>query len=144
MPENPRILFLHGWLGNARAWDAQTARFAGSRALDLPNRCRSIGEFADAVVEVVRMEPVVLVGHSRLQAIVLRDAKPDLRSLLLLGLVEATKLTDLVVPGAEVRLHDLVSGDRLSRRIADTVRKLHADDVALAAIVAVCAAVSVS
>jgi len=74
----PTLVFVHGWLGNVRWWDAQRDHFAASHqvvAIDLAGHGGSgisrtdwsIARYADdirAVLDYLRAEQVVLVGHS--------------------------------------------------------------------------------
>jgi pimeloyl-ACP methyl ester carboxylesterase len=74
----PLLVFVHGWLGNVRWWDAQRDHFAASHqvvAIDLAGHGRSgvsrtdwsIARYADdirAVLDHLHADQVVLVGHS--------------------------------------------------------------------------------
>jgi pimeloyl-ACP methyl ester carboxylesterase len=92
---NP-IIFVHGAGLDGRAWQYQTAFFAGSVAIDLPGHgsspvaaADSVGAYADWLGERVRKlssTPVTLVGHSMGSLVALETAakNPDIVDKLIL------------------------------------------------------------
>lgn len=109
------LVFVHGWLGSGRWWDAQRAVFSTRFdvvALDLAShgasgrgRARhSVDAYADdivAVVEALGVERVVLVGHSMSGAYVVHAA-PRLPQVVALVLVDTLKNVEHVIPAAQV------------------------------------------
>lgn len=98
------LVFVHGWLGNTRWWDAQRDAFAATHrvvALDLAGHGQSgrtrtawsAEAYADdivAVIEAVAAPRVVLVGHSMSGAYALAAA-PRIERLAQLILVDTVK-----------------------------------------------------
>jgi len=113
---SPALVFVHGWLGNVRWWDAQRDHFAASHqvvALDLAGHGGSgasrtdwsIARYADdirAVLDHVRAEQVVLVGHSMSGPNVLAAAagRADVRGVVL---VDTMKDLDRLMPVEQAR-----------------------------------------
>jgi pimeloyl-ACP methyl ester carboxylesterase len=101
------LVFVHGWMGNVRWWDAQRDAFAASHrivAIDLAghgnsSRTRTVwtaeayANDVAAVVRAVAAPRVVLVGHSMSGAYVLAAA-PDVEHLAAVILVDTLKNLD--------------------------------------------------
>ena len=87
--DEPGLVFVHGWLGNAHWWDEQLAHFAPRHrvaAIDLAGHggsgCDRVDWSVDAfaadvvaVVEALGLQRVVLVGHSMSGKIVVEAAR---------------------------------------------------------------------
>jgi pimeloyl-ACP methyl ester carboxylesterase len=85
----PALLFVHGWAGDRRHWDAAAAHFADRRqvvTLDLPGHGESgkdrreweipaYGRDVAAVVQALGLSKVILVGHSMGGAVILEAAR---------------------------------------------------------------------
>ncbi|MBK9033150.1 MAG: alpha/beta hydrolase [Myxococcales bacterium] len=109
------LVFVHGWCGNKRWWDAQRDAFAATHTvaqLDLAGhgdsggaRARwSIEAYAGDVIAVagqVRCRRLVLVGHSMAGAIVL-EAAPALDRVAAVVLIDTLKDLEQVTPPAQV------------------------------------------
>ena len=109
------LVFVHGWMGNLRWWDAQRDAFAPTHrvvALDLAGhglsaRTRTVWSaeaYADdivAVVKAVAAPRVVLVGHSMSGAYALA-ACPQISGLAAVILVDTLKNLDAIPTAAEV------------------------------------------
>jgi pimeloyl-ACP methyl ester carboxylesterase len=109
------LVFVHGWLGNVRWWDAQRDALAGDHrvvALDLAGHGRSgppraagsaeayAGDIA-AVVRAIDAQRVILVGHSMSGAYVI-EAAPALPSVARVILVDTLKHLDAMPALADV------------------------------------------
>ena len=111
----PALVFVHGWLGNLRWWDAQRDHFAQAHqvvALDLAGHGGSgasrtdwsIARYADdirGVLDQLRADQVVLVGHSMSGPNVLAAAagRSDVLGVVL---VDTMKNLDRVLPAEQV------------------------------------------
>jgi sigma-B regulation protein RsbQ len=123
------LVFVHGWMGNVRWWDAQRAAFAGTHrvvALDLAghgqsSRSRtswSAAAYAEdilAVVRAVAAPRVVLVGHSMSGAYAVAAA-PDVERLAAVILVDTLKNLDAVPAWDQVA--PMLAGYRADYRAA--------------------------
>ena len=112
----PALVFVHGWLGNVRWWDAQRDHFAASHqvvTIDLAGHGRSgasrtdwsIARYADdirAVLDHLGAAQVVLVGHSMSGPNVLAAAagRADVLGVVL---VDTMKNLDRVMPAEQVQ-----------------------------------------
>jgi len=112
----PALVFVHGWLGNGRWWDAQRDQFAASYqvvTIDLAGHggsgasrtVWSIARYADdirAVLDDLRAAQVVLVGHSMSGPNVLAAAagRADVIGVVL---VDTMKNLDRVMPAEQVQ-----------------------------------------
>lgn len=121
----PTLVFVHGWLGSARWWDAQREHFAPRLrvvALDLAGHGRSsaartdwsVVRYADdvrAVVRAVDGAEVVLVGHSMSGPNVL-EAALELPTVAGVVLVDTMKDLDKLLTAEQARpLIDLYRTD---------------------------------
>ena len=109
------LVFVHGWMGNVRWWDAQRDAFAKTHrivALDLAghgqsSRSRTVWTaeaYANDIVAVVRAVSatrIVLVGHSMSGAYAIAAA-PDIDRLAALILVDTLKNLDAVPTAKDV------------------------------------------
>ena len=108
------LLFVHGWLGSARWWDAQRDALADAytvAALDLAGHGASaarpqpsLAGYADDVVAAaaaIAAERVVLIGHSMAGAYVVAAAERVPRAAMVV-LVDTLKNLDQVMAPAEV------------------------------------------
>jgi pimeloyl-ACP methyl ester carboxylesterase len=134
---DPALVFVHGWLGSTRWWDAQRDHFAPRHrivALDLAGHGRSgsgrtewsIARYADdvrAVVRAVGAPRVVLVGHSMSGPNAL-EAALELPSVAGVVLVDTLKNLDRVLTADQARpLVDLYRSD--FRRAVEEVLPRH-------------------
>ena len=95
---SPALVFVHGWTGDTRFWDAQVKHFSPKRrvvAIDLAGHGASgknrgewtiaaFGQDVRAVVEKLGLKKVVLVGHSMGGSVIVEAARlmPDRVALL--------------------------------------------------------------
>lgn len=122
---HPALVFVHGWLGSTRWWDAQRDHFSRRLrvvALDLAGHGRSsagrtdwsVARYADdvrAVVRAVAAPEVVLVGHSMSGPNVL-EAALELPSVVGVVLVDTMKNLDQVLTAEQARpIIDLYRAD---------------------------------
>jgi sigma-B regulation protein RsbQ len=109
------LVFVHGWMGNVRWWDAQRDAFAPTHrvvTLDLAGHGRSsrtrtswtAATYADdirAVIAAVAAPRVVLVAHSMAGGYAV-EAVPEIANLAGLVLVDTLKDLDAMPPAAQV------------------------------------------
>lgn len=109
------LVFVHGWMGNVRWWDAQRDAFAATHrvvTLDLAGHGRSsrtrpswtaeaYAQDISAVVRAVGAPRVVLVGHSMSGAYALL-ACPEIENLAALILVDTLKDLEMQLPPEQV------------------------------------------
>lgn len=115
--EGPAVLLLHGLFGRATTWEGTAAWLRphfrvvgldqrGHGLSDKPDGAYSRDDYVDdavAVIEALRLQPAIVIGHSMgaLNAWVLAARRPDLvRALVLEDMTAATARPD---PGAWVR-----------------------------------------
>lgn len=127
------LVFVHGWMGNVRWWDAQRDAFAATHrvvALDLAGHGRSsrtrtswsAEAYADDIVAVVRAVAAprtVLVGHSMSGAFALA-ACPEIEGLAAVILVDTVKNLDALPPADQVETM-LASYRRDFRNVVETI-----------------------
>lgn len=123
------LVFVHGWMGNVRWWDAQRDAFAATHrivALDLAGHGRSSQTRAAwsaeayasdiaAVVRAVSAPRVVLVGHSMAGVYVLAAA-PEIERLAAVILVDTLKDLDALPTREQVA--PVLAGYRTNYRAA--------------------------
>src|SRR5262245_37449007 len=114
--EGTPFVFLHGFLGCARDWEALASKLdAPSFAIDLPGHGRSpfTAQFEEALSSALPPEPVHLVGYSMGGRLALRYA-----------LAEPERVASLTLIGAHLGLK--TESERAARLARDAVwaRKL--------------------
>ncbi len=126
----PALVFVHGWAIDSRYWEAQVPVFAATHrvvTLDLAGHGRSgrarkdwtvaaFGQDVRAVVEAVKLEKVVLIGHSMSGNVILEAARSMPGRVA--GLIPVDTLLDVDEMASDAEIEGALAGFRADYKAA--------------------------